>query len=122
MPWIAMAKGARQGSPLSLLLFNIFLTLRDIEKLKTNFKAKLRLYAVNIIAKTQTAKLPEELYKLLIKVFDNFGITINYGPNKNFYMQTSPAKHRHTGKIGNLERVESYQYLGCLISTDKRNS
>ncbi|OMJ82401.1 hypothetical protein SteCoe_16874 [Stentor coeruleus] len=37
-------------------------------------------------------------------------------------MQISQAKNNYTAKIGDLERVESYQYLGCLLSTDKRNS
>ena len=48
MPWVAMSKGVRQGSSLSSLLFNVFLTLLDIEKLERETNAKVRLYADDI--------------------------------------------------------------------------
>jgi hypothetical protein len=50
MPWIPMSKCVRQGSPLSLLLFNTFLTLINLDHLSTTLKTKVRLYADDIVA------------------------------------------------------------------------
>ena len=122
MPWIPMSKGVRQGSSLSPLLFTTFLTLIEIEKLEKLCNAKIRLYADDIVIICPSAEKAKEVDDYLKKTFARFGLSINYAPGKSCYMQTSQAKNKYTTKIGDLERVESYQYLGCLLSLDKRNS
>ena len=52
--------------------------------------------------------------------FAERGLSINYGPEKSCYMQTSRADKRYDAEIGKLEKVERYQYLGALLTTDKR--
>ena len=66
----------------------------------------------------KSTKVNEYLRSTLSK----YGLSINYGPNKSCYMQTSQIGKKYTEKIGDLQRVENYQYLGCVLATDKRNS
>ena len=82
----------------------------------------MRLYADDIAVICPIAESARKTDDHIKRELNKYGLTINYGPNKSCYMQTSPAAKRHTEKIGQLERVESYQYLGSLMKVDRRNS
>jgi len=80
------------------------------------------LYADDIAIICPTAECAKITDEHIRRVFTKYGLAINYGPNKSCYIQTSPASKKYSEKIGQLERVNSYQYLGCLITVDTRNN
>ena len=76
MPWVPMSKGLRQGSPLSPLLLNIFLTLLDIEKLERDTNAKVRLYADDVAVICPTAEGARRTDDYIRKEFSKYGLII----------------------------------------------
>lgn len=80
------------------------------------------MYADDIAIICTSRAQAEQVDNLIKDTFKKYGLSLNYGPSKSCYMQTSLRSKKHTLNIGELSRVETYQYLGCLITTDKLNN
>jgi hypothetical protein len=124
---VKTGRGVRQGCCLSAILFNFYSKYVTKEALEGfgDFKIGGQIihtvkYAYNLVLLAKEEKVLQDIIDKLIEIGRCYGMEMNVDKNKSNENFKATIASKNYDKPKQLENVESFKYLGRILTNDGR--